>query len=517
MKTKLWNQYKETREYAKLTELFSVENVDVIEKFLKVAQYMEEAGLCTEVAPEEIADNCIDVLLNFEHQGFVLPEVMTREWYEHYIDEFELRYNYDDEKTGDVVFDNSPEGVMVPKERFREKNACILFISIFLYYGHEFFKPMLCRSSFHIIVRNCERLEIDLPEYPKAKDYKGFMMWYYDFCEVLNDFQKKYNMTDAELCACLYGFASNLEDDEEKTELPTPINVWMTGASGEDYKHLEALDNNYSLWACNENTRRGDIVVIYALSPHSHIHSIWRADSEGVFNPFDYYQARTHVTDGVKIPPISLAEMKADPVFGKLPMLNNNLQVINGKRLPTWAYQALLRMIKAKGGNMSKIPVLFEAQDWNPGEIKLEKDVEEKCLIPCLESLGYKEGDWTRQLSLKAGREEKAIPDFVFFPYGEVHAENAPLIIEAKKNMSSERERDKAYRQGRSYAKMLDAPIMGICDEERLVVYVRNANKAFDYTRPAFEAHWAAIAGDVEVHAQLMQLIGAEVIKKKKA
>ena len=58
---------------------------------------------------------------------------------------------------------------------------------------------------------------------------------------------------------------------------------------------------------------------------------------------------------------------------------------------------------------------------------------------------------------------------------------------------------------------------MGICDEERLVVYVRNASKAFDYTRPAFEAHWAAIAGDVEIHAQLMQLIGAEVIKKKKA
>ena len=66
------------------------------------------------------------------------------------------------------------------------------------------------------MVRNCERLEIDLPEYPKAKDYKGFMMWYYDFCEVLNDFQKTNKMTDAELCACLYGFASNLEDDEEK-------------------------------------------------------------------------------------------------------------------------------------------------------------------------------------------------------------------------------------------------------------------------------------------------------------
>ena len=38
-----------------------------------------------------------------------------------------------------------------------------------------------------------------------------------------------------------------------------------------------------------------------------------------------------------------------------------------------------------------------------------------------LKRLGYTESDWTRQLSQKAGRKEKAIPDFVFFPKGEKH------------------------------------------------------------------------------------------------
>ena len=37
--------------------------------------------------------------------------------------------------------------------------------------------------------------------------------------------------------------------------------------------------------------------------------------------------------------------------------------------------------------------------------------------------LGYSEADWSRQLSQKAGRTEKAIPDFVFFQRGEKHFE----------------------------------------------------------------------------------------------
>lgn len=512
MNTKVWNLYKESERYNKMMEVFNVDLDDPITGYEAVSQFMTELPGSQENG-DEIFSAVISVETNFIYQGFEMPESMSREWYEQYIDALQIRRIFIDDKD-QINIDESDKGVLLEPGEFRGKNSWMSDISIFLYFGHKFFKPMLCPSNFSLIVRACEALEIELPEYPQSRDYRGFMLWYYDFCEVLNRFQEDNKLTDAELCACLYDFAGMLQEDSEKVELPKPINVWITGASKEDYKELEAdMSSSDNLWQCNENTRRGDIVVLYAVSPHSHIHSIWRADSEGTFNPFNYRQARTHLTNGVKVPPITLAEMKADPVFGKLPMLNNNLQGLNGKRLPTWAYQALLKMIEAKGGDMSQIPVLFEATEWNPGELKLEKDVEEKCLIPCLESLGYKKEDWTRQLSLKAGREEKAIPDFVFFPYGEEHAENAPLIIEAKKNMGTERERDKAYRQGRSYAKMLNAGIMGICDEERLVIYVRNSSNNFDYTKPAFEAHWAAIAGDVEVHAQLMQLIGAEVIK----
>ena len=339
-------------------------------------------------------------------------------------------------------------------------------------------------------------------------------MWYYDICAVFNEFQEKYEMSDPEFCACLYGLAASLRDDEEKKALPKPINVWLTGASKEDVLSLEESMVNDTLWACNENTRRGDIVVLYALSPYSCIHSIWRADSEGTFNPFDYRQNRTRVSEGVKVPPISLKELKADSEFGTLPMLNNNLQGINGRCLPSWAYNALLSMIAAKGDDISKLPVLYETKDWNPGKMVNEHDVEERILIPFLHDLGYVETDWNRQLRLKSGRkEEREIPDFVFFPHGEKQFENAPFMIEAKWLMKSEKERNDAYRQALSYARMLQCPIFGICDEERLIIYQKQKNGSFNYNSPSFEAHWAAIAGDSDVHAELMRLIGASVIK----
>ena len=513
MNTKLWNNlYKGSERYGKAVETFKTELEDPIEGHDALSKMIAEFSEENETW-ESISGGILQIEANYFFQGFDAPEEMAHEWYEDFVDRFVLRRCYLDEEDR-LLVDESPSGIQIGADQFREKNSTMADLSVFLYFLHPFFKPMLCPWNFSFIVRAFEVLEIEFPPYPHSKDYRGFMLWYYDFCEALNAFQAENGFTDEETCACLYDFSEMLMEDAAEEPLPKPVNVWLTGASKEDYKELEA-GLQTGIWQCNENTRKGDIVVVYAVSPNSCLHSIWRASSEGSFNPFNYRQARSRLTDRVDIPHISLQEMKDDPVFGKLPMLNNNLQGVNGKRLPAWAYQRLLEMIGEKGGDLSAVPVLYEARSWDPGEIRLEKDVEEKILIPCLRDLGYTERDWTRQLRQKAGRSEKAIPDFVFFPHGEAHAEVAPLVIEAKLKMSSERERMEAYKQARSYAKMLDAGILGICDEERLVLFERNSRKEFDYTRPRFEAHWAAIAGDVEVHDRLMGLIGADAIRRK--
>jgi hypothetical protein len=512
MNQKIWNLYKQTDEYKRLVGIFNPEAEDYMKATESVFQLSVELGDDKDLHSLLQAYDAIEA--NFWCQGFEFVEESTREDFEAFVDRLEIR-RYTNDEEGNIMLLDGDRDVIVKADNYRRKASSVDALSTFLYFHHPYFKPVLLGTRFNIVQENCEKLGIDLPPYPKAHDYKAAIMWYYDLCAVFNEFQKQYEMTDSEFCACLYGLAATLKDDAEKKPLPKPINVWLTGADKEDIDSLEESMDNDSLWTCNENTRRGDIVVLYAISPNSCIHSIWRADSEGTFNPFDYYQNRTRVSEGVKVSRISLKELKEDPEFGKLPMLNNNLQGVNGKRLPSWAYAALLRMIAAKGDDISKLPVLYETKDWKHEHKASEKQVEEEILIPFLHDLGYVDSDWNRQLRLKSGRkEEREIPDFVFFPHGERQFENAPLLIEAKWLMKSEKDRNDAFRQALSYARMLQAPIFGICDEERLIIY-QQKNGTFNYNSPAFEAHWAQIAGDPETHNDLMCLIGATVIKSK--
>ena len=171
---------------------------------------------------------------------------------------------------------------------------------------------------------------------------------------------------------------------------------------------------------------------MYVLSPYSCIQSIWRSDIDAVYNPFNYYNSRTRATDGNVVPHITLNELKADPYFSKLPLTRKNFQGVNGVQFSATDYKELQRLLKNKGFDVSVLPQLFKPDLELTGHLKNEKDVEEKLLIPLLEKLGFSETDWSRQLSQKAGRKEKVIPDFVFLPKSEINFQNAPMIIEAK-------------------------------------------------------------------------------------
>lgn len=427
-------------------------------------------------------------------------------------------YDYIYDKRRVVLDDNDipvlSDNIVLKSDDFRSKAGMIDAISTYLYITVGYFKPVVPSQDFNFFYRNCDILGIELPCPPHTKDYAEYLKYYADICEVIQQWQDKYELTEAEACACIYEVAPIIAGNDAETNLPKPTNVWLTGASKADVRLLEEKGMDIkTVWACNECTRKGDIVVLYAVSPHSCIHSIWRAKTDGFFNPFDYYHNRTVVSHGVKVPRISQKELEADPVFGALPMMRNKMQGLNGRELPSAAYTALLNMIARKGMDISELPVLYESKEWNPGEIKLEKDVEEKILIPVLRDLGYDDSDWTRQLELKAGRGLKAIPDFVFFPTGDKHHEVAPFVIEAKKKMMSNLQRRKDFNQGVSYAKMLMATFLGICDEERLVIYKRTKDGRFNYDEPIFERHWGEISTDVEVFAELKKLISPSVIK----
>lgn len=399
---------------------------------------------------------------------------------------------------------------------YRRLAAGMDVLSLALTYLHKFFKPMLMPHEFYKFEKACQRLGIELPAIPRSNDYKKYLLYYYDICQVLNAFQIEQDLSDEELCACVYDYAVNYlgTEDSENSELPEPTNIWLVGASKEDIQGIDQEGLSSSIWQCSEYTRRGDIIVMYARAPHSCIHSIWRASSGGFFNPFDFYHCRTTVQDGIMVPHIKNSELKQHPYFSQLPIVRKNMQGVNGVELSVQDYAELLKWLESKGGDVSLLPRVLDTTNYEAPDTPLEKDVEEKILIPFLEKIGYSSNDYTRQLMQKVGRKEKAIPDFVFFPQEQGHHLNvAPFLIEAKLDFKSALQRQKDFSQAHSYAMALQAPFFAMCDKERLVIY---KTQNTDIMHPLFENHWAAIHTKPEVFQQAKKLIGSDTISRLK-
>ena len=516
MNIKMWNLYKDSDNGKKVIELFNPEVEDVTKSIEDLFKYAKKWG--SDIEPDVANYWLYQFAVNFKGDELNCDKDKAREVYQSFMESYSITIGYFNEE-GNVKFKTDKNSNWIKGDDYRGKASLIDLLSIYLYLQYGFFKPLLLKRRFDIIQRNCDVLGIELPPIPRKKDYREYLLYYYDICGILNEFQDANELTDAELCACLYDFAPMLIDETEQTELPKPVNVWLTGAAGKgDFDYLDSLGksnkyNSVNIWACNERTRRGDIIVVYCNSPRSYIHSIWQANSAGIFNPFDYYHSRTTVCNGIRVPEISFNDLRSDSYFAEVPIVRRKLRGINGIELTAQDYSELLRFIEEKGGKTTELPKLFEGGSIDFGEIKLEKDVEEKILIPMLERLGYTEADWSRQLSQKAGRTEKAIPDFVFFPRGEKHFENAPMVIEAKLDMSLITEQQKAFSQGLSYARMLRSKIMGICDKERLILYRVDNNGASDRNQPLYENHWKAIYSDEVEGSRLKQLIGREIVE----
>lgn len=513
MNKKNWELYKETQQGKNAIELFNVESEKWQENIYKWFELAESKG--NFIGFQYLFPQLQLFAVNIETKNLIPEEgEITREVFDGFIHDLELHLPEENNEKGSLT-----DEILIKQGDFRRLNSFMHILSTYLYTSvDDFFKPLLYQSRFDIIQHNCDLLGIELPEMPHTKDYSAYMMYYYDMCTAFNNFQKENGLTAEEFCACLYDYAETLGEEEHvESELPRPTNIWFVGASKADIQAYKEGKFNEStqIWQCNERTRRGDIIVLYALTPYSSIHSIWRAKSGGFFNPFDSYQTRTTICDCHEVPAISNKELKEHSYFKELPIVKKNLQGINGVELSATDYQELLKLLQQKGCDITTLPQLIEITDWVKPEISRgnpEQQVEEKILIPLLEKLGYQPEDWSRQLEQKAGRGLKAIPDFVFFPKGELHMHNAPLVIEAKYDMASSKEYDKAFRQGLSYARMLRSGIMGICDQDRIVLYQITDLGSADKTNPIYEAQWAVVNTDVAMFNKLQKIIGKPVI-----
>lgn len=101
---------------------------------------------------------------------------------------------------------------------------------------------------------------------------------------------------------------------------------------------------------------------------------------------------------------------------------------------------------------------------------------------PLLADLGFKKGDWVRQLTVKMGRGEKVYPDYTLLSKSDRHFEQAHILLETKFEIKNQREFEQAFRQVWSYGLRLSASLLIIVDKNCLWFFEKD-QQGFDRNR----------------------------------
>ena len=379
----------------------------------------------------------------------------------------------------------------------------------------EFYAPFFFGRNFDLFTGICQQFGIVVPELPGKLKKRDRAIYYLAVNDELQRFRKSNGLNPQEFNAFLYDFA--VRDQQQRVskqnETPAASRVWFViggTLSSNDLRYADQADeSSVGLWQGNIDTRPGDIVVMYMASPKKAIHSIWRAQTFGFIDPFFHFYSAMRVGKPVKIPEIPFSEIAADLTFKNTPAIRAKFQGRSGKELTVKEYEAICAMAKRKGFDISKLPESPESTKLPPVETLNERDVEIKLLEPLLARLGFEDFEWERQVSMKVGRRERVIPDYALLPERSRNGVSAKAMIEAKFNVVSEKERNEAFDQARSYAKLLGVSRMGIVARQGIWIYLTADGK---YDRDRGEAFTWSDLESSERFARLLDLIGKDAL-----
>lgn len=406
--------------------------------------------------------------------------------------------NFQEAKTifNEIVID------LIKEEEKEKYNSFFEFIGAYstaLYHRFpEYFLPYyFTRDNYSDFLILCDNFGISLPQNPIRNSQEQRAWFYFEICEALHHFRNRHNILAEEFPAFLYYFGLESLEKIEEAELPKPSRVYFLGAGAGFFEEknnpdFEFLDNSNAqstnTWGAGGlKIKKGDLVLMYCLSPRKFIHSIWRAIDDSFVDPFSYYYYGVKVGFPQKIRHITFQELKDNSVFSENSTVKANMQGLNGKHLTTDEFSELLKMIEAKGQStkeLPKLPVYMREFD----KIENERDVEIHLIEPLLKDLNFRDNDWIRQLPIRMGRQTKYYPDYAILASSEKGKEKARIILEAKYSISSDKQLEEAFLQARSYGLRLQSEKVILADRDFVWVYEKQ-NGDFNFV-PVLKLHW---------------------------
>ena len=339
----------------------------------------------------------------------------------------------------------------------------------------EHFVPFLFRTRFDQFSATCRSFNIPIPPPPGKTQRRDRAFYYLALNEALQEFRRRHQFTPPELIAFLYDFSPRVLAAERDAELPPPSRVWFTMGGINDNGDFEFLDqadqNSTARWQGNVETRRGDVVLMWCVSPRSYLHSIWRALDDGFADPFFYFYNSMRIGHCTKLPPVCFKEFMDNPVLASNKSVRAHFQGAGGKPFPLEDYLVLLEILKGKGCETSSLPVPPPHAFAFGDRLQNERDVEIQLVEPLLTHLGYSTSQWLRQMPLRMGRGERNYPDYAVEPSLKRGEESATFLIEAKYEISTKQQLDDAFIQGKSYALRLQALAFILAAKEGIWLY----------------------------------------------
>jgi len=229
---------------------------------------------------------------------------------------------------------------------YRNMLHAIVAISFVLsHYYPAYFIPYLYRYKFYQLRQTAFECDFELPAIPKANDWRGRCMFYWELCETFYNYRMQHNLISVELCTFLYHFAPMcLSAIDFNAPLPAPTHIWWLGKR-------EAIDEyrNITQMHLRLAARKGDLVVRYEAAPTQGITTFWRVLTDAEVDPLDPQYSGCFIGKKLPTPLLSYQELKTDEYFSKHPLCKRRFLNGDGYELSQEDLQQLLRMLKVKG------------------------------------------------------------------------------------------------------------------------------------------------------------------------
>ncbi len=346
--------------------------------------------------------------------------------------------------------------------------------------------PYLFPKEFFRFQIICKALDISLPVIPTRQRHSERCNYYIEICRALYNFRMEHGLSPLELWVLFYGFAPRFVGEFLDNSYGEANRVYLVGATQWDVEEgdlRKPTKKTVSTWQGNVDTLPGDIVIVYETSPYSRIRSIWRAISPGFDDPFRYYPGAVFLSHPVLVPPVSIAQLRADPVWSKKGLVRASMQGVNGVVCSAEEYAALKRMFKKNDPkfDLKRVPEPPSYARFHHEDLKVERDVEERLLEPLLKKIGFTSKSWKRQLPVRTGRGTCVFPDYALGVKGKGDEVAADYVWEAKYRIPTAKQLKVDLGQARSYALGLQAKALGLIAMEG--VWFVTAKDSFRFDR----------------------------------